>query len=517
MERFVARYRPHVTSILSGFDRLVFRGSLIPLIRERGMYTFLKRSGVRLLDYKSFVCSMSQRVKEAALRPAREHGRPVRFLESPEINKEALAHRLLEESPVKEGPICALTAVERCMSFEYHLSKDKQERGLKPRLTKCLHVYQYQLHPTFGFLHARIQTWFPFNIQICLNGREWLARTMERLGLRFRRIDNCFIWLQNAERAQRLMEKQLEIDWARALTAIARTLNPLHKEIFKPWPMDYYWSAYQSEWATDLCFKDQASLARIYPALTKHAMLHFQSPDVMRFLGRKVHGRFLGELTTDFKGRPEGVRVKHWVAGNSIKMYDKEARVLRVETTIAKTAGFKVFRTMTGDPHGKLAWRPLRKGIADLHRRAEVSQAANERYLDALANVDDDTTLADIFDQVGKPTTWHGRRVRAIRIGDKKDVELLQAIARGEFAINGFRNRDLRRTLEPASMNASKAEQQRASARVSRKLRLLRAHGLIQKIPKSHLYRLTQRGLLLTAALHTARSSSLKKLIGSAA
>jgi hypothetical protein len=281
--------------------------------------------------------------------------------------------------------------------------------------------------------------------------------------------------------------------------------------------MDYYWTAYQSEWATDLCFKDQASLARIYPALTRHAMLHFQSQDVMRFLGRKVHGRFLGELTTSFKNRPEGVRVKHWVAGNSIKMYDKQARVLRVETTIAKTQCFKVFRPLSAEPHAKLAWRPLRKGIADLHRRAQVSQAANERYLDALANVDDDTTLADLFDQVAKPTSWHGRRVRAIHIGAKADVELLQAIARGEFATNGFRNRDLRQRLEPASSRASKAEQRRASARVSRMLRMLRAHGLIHKLPRTHLYRLTSRGQLITAALHAARNSSIRKLLGSAA
>jgi hypothetical protein len=517
MERFVARYRPLVTSILSGFDRLVFRGTLIPLMRDRGMHTFLSKAGVKLLDFKGFALATSERVKEAALRVARETKRPLRYLESSHIDKEDLARQILAEHPLEQGLVCALTVVEPCTSFEYHRSKDVDERGLKPRHRKCLHVYQYHRHPTFGFLNARIQTWFPFNVQICLNGREWLARQMERAGLRFRRIDNCFVGLQDAERAQRLMEKQLELDWARALTTIARTLNPLHKEIFKPWPMDYYWSAYQSEWATDLLFKDQASLARIYPALTRHAMLHFQSPDVMRFLGRKVHGRFLGELTTSFKDRPEGVRVKHWVAGNSIKMYDKQARILRVETTIAKTPDFKVLRPLTNDPHGKLAWRPLRKGIADLHRRAQVSQAANERYLDALANVDDETTLADIFDQVAKPTTWHGRRVRAIHIGAKEDVELLEVVARGEFATNGFRNRDLRRRLEPPSRNASKVELRRASARVSRKLRMLRAHGLIQKVPRSHLYRLTTRGQLLTAALHAARSASIKKLVGSAA
>jgi hypothetical protein len=516
MERFVARYGSLVTSILSGFDRLVFRGTLLPLMRELGMYTFLKRSGVRLLDYKPFVLATSELVKEAALRPAHKIERPIRYLPSSTINKEALARRLLDRYLVDEGLICVLTAVEPCTSFEYHRSRDREERGLKPRLTKCLHVYQYRLHPTFGFLNARIQTWFPFNVQICLNGREWLARAMDRAGLHYRRQDNCFTWLEDPERAQRLMDKQLTVDWRRALTSIARTLNPVHQEIFRAWPMDYYWSAYQSEWATDVCFKDPAVLARIYPALVRHAMHHFQSPDVMRFLSQKAPGNFTGELLTSFKDRYEGVRVKHWVEGNSIKMYDKFGN-LRVETTIAEPGGFKVYRPLSDDPNGKLAWRPLRKGIADLHRRAQVSQGANERYLDALSTVDDETPLAELFDQVAKPTTWHGKRARALRIGDPQDVALLQAISRGEFSTNGFRNRDLRRLLEVASFRASKTDQRRASARIGRKLRLLRAHGIIQKVPKTQRYRLSQRGQLLTAALFAARSASLKKLVGNAA
>ena len=236
---------------------------------------------------------------------------------------------------------------------------------LRYQKRKCVHLYHYQVHPVFGFLHARIQTWFPFNVQVCLNGREWLARQMERAGVRFKRHDNCFTWLEDAECAQRLMQKQLAVDWKRALTAIARTLNPLHRSIFRHWPMDYYWSAYQSEWATDLCFRDPSTLARIYPPLVSHAMHHFQSPDVMRFLCQKApHGNFTGELVTSFKDRAEGVRVKHWVGGNSIKMYDKGGSVLRVETTIAKTPDFKVFRPLSNDPNGRRAWRPMRKGIS---------------------------------------------------------------------------------------------------------------------------------------------------------
>lgn len=516
MERFVARYGPLVTSILSGFDRLVFRGTLIPLIRERGMQTFLSKADVKLLDFKRFVLSTSERVKEAALGETRQAKRPVRYLESSHLDKEDLARQIDAERPVREGPICALTVVEPCTSFEYHRSPIVAERGLKPRRRKCLHVYQYMRHPTFGFMSARIQTWFPFNVQVCLNGREWLARALQRLRIPFQRIDNCFVRLQDAQRAQRLLDQQLELDWTRALTKIARTLNPLHRKIFKPWPMDYYWSVFQSEWATDLLFEEPADLARLYPRWTRHAMLHFHSHDVMRFLGRKIHGRFLGELTTRFKDRCESVRVKHWVAGNSIKMYDKEARLLRIETTIADPTPFKVFRPLSNDPQGRRAWRPMRKGIADLHRRAEVSQAANVRYLEALAQVDDDTTLAEIYDQVAKPVTWNGHRVRALDIGRRDDIELLQAISRGEFAVNGFRNRDLRPLLfDDAS--APKQTQHRNSARVTRRLRMLRAHGLIQKVPGTHLYRLTHRGQLLATAVLAARAYSLRKLVGSAA
>jgi hypothetical protein len=121
------------------------------------------------------------------------------------------------------------------------------------------------------------------------------------------------------------MDAQLETAWADVLDAVALDLNPLHPDIFAAVPMSYYWSAYQTEWATDVLFKSPAALAVIYPALVRHAMCHFKSPDVMRFLGKKLNGHFLGELTTSFKDRPEGVRVKHWAHGNSVKMYDKAA------------------------------------------------------------------------------------------------------------------------------------------------------------------------------------------------
>lgn len=519
METFVARYRSAITATLSGFDRLVFRGTLRGLVMKGGMQAFLNSAGVRLLDFKQYVLATSERVKEASLREAVEQKRPVRYLESARIDKEALARHLLQEQPIEQGLICAFRTVEPCMSFEYHRSADPRERGLRLRPRKCLHIYQYFLHPAFGFMSARLQTWFPFNIQICLNGREWVARQLQRQGQTdFERAANCFTRLGDPVLAQRLMDRHLRTSWQRRLDALARRLNPLHAAIFKLWPHPYYWSAFQTEWATDLLFRDAPALAAVYPALVRHAALHFQSPDLMRFLGRKgVHGNFAGEAVSSCKRRPEGVRVKHWVDGNSIKMYDKAARVLRIETTIGNPAAFTVLRPRQRSRRRRLTWQPLRKGVADLHRRAALSQRANERYLDALATVEDSTPLHQLLDRVGRRVRYRGRHVRALRIGDATDLALLQAISRGEFAPAGFRNRDLRQLLHSSARPVTGAQARRLSARVSRQLRLLRAHGVIKKLSKTHRYQLTKRGRLLCAALFAVREATLQKLVGSAA
>jgi len=513
MKHFLARFESLVSGVLSGFDRLVFRGSLLPLMRPRGMHGFLGRTGIRLLDFGSFADKTSERVKAVALAAARDAGRPVQYLPSSRGSKEEIARALLRDHPIDEGVACALYVVEPCRAFEYHRSQAEDQRGLRLVNRKCLHVYQYRLHPTFGFMNARIQTWFPFNVQVCLNGREWLARQLTEAGIDFVRHDNCFPAVGDIERASALLADQLSTAWPTALTEIARWLNPLHREIFAAAPMDYYWSAYQTEWATDVMFRDPASLATLYPALVRHAILHFKSPDVMRFLGKKANGNFIGEIVTSFKDRAEGVRVKHWVKGNSVKMYDKAGSVLRVETTLANVKDFKVLRPRRDEAQGKLEWLPLRKGVADLHRRAEVSQAANARYLDALSVVDDSTPLAALLDTVARPTTYRNKRVRALRTGDPADVELLASVARGEFATAGFRNRNIRLLLHPDSAHASKDEVRRISARVGRQLRLLRAHGLIRKVPKSHRYLLTPRGNQLAAAISAARNATIKQLM----
>jgi hypothetical protein len=249
-------------------------------------------------------------------------------------------------------------------------------------------------------------------------------------------------------------------------------------------------------------------------------MTTFSSPDVMRFLGKHInsngqlHQSFSGEVVSDFKRRAEGVRIKHRLNGNSVKLYDKaytpKGSVLRAEATIHNADDFRVYRRKEGDREGPRAWRRLRRGIADLPRRAQISHKAAARYLDAFATVDDTTTLDQLLQRLEQPRQWRGRRVRALRpLAD--DRALLSAINHGEFAIHGFRNRDLRAIFFPQTTD-DKPQRRRHSAWISRKLRLLRAHALITKIVGTHRYQLTSSGRRIIVAILSALRSTVAQL-----
>lgn len=513
MEKFLSRHADAVIGTLCGFDRLVLRGTLRMLAHRGGMMTYLGAARVLLKDFGAHALELSRRLREASEALARQSERPIRYLASSAVNKEEIARAIARADGIEQGLVCILTAVEPCLSYEIVRQREAKLLELEPRRRKCLHLYHYQVHPVLGFMHARIQTWFPFSIQVCLNGREWLARAMDAAGIGYVQRENCFVRLEEPARAQRLMDRQVQAAWPALLDGIARSLNPVHAAMFQAFPVAYYWSTYQSEWASDILFHDQATLARLYPRLLHHGLTTFLSPDVMRFLGRKIPpsgclpSALKADVVSDMKTRPEGVRIKHRLGGNAIKMYDKQGSVLRVETTINDARQFKAFRAPEGKPKAPKSWQRMRKGIADLHRRAEVSQAANDRYLDALAAVADTTSLGELAARLCQPATRNGRRFRPLNPYAPADAQLLEVISRGEFALNGLRNRDLRRLLF-ADDTASKDEQRRHAAAISRKLALLRAHRLIRKVPGTHRYHLSSQGRTIVTALLTARNTS---------
>jgi hypothetical protein len=516
MQQFTSKHRQHVIGVLNGWDRIQFRGTYRILSVISGMMEYLWRTSVLLKDFGAHAEAMTARLLKASLQAAQRYDRPVRYLSSSATNKEAVALEIFQDSPVKEGLVCILKCVEPCVSYEIYRNRQLKQLELRVRRRKCLHLYHYLLDPQLGWMNARIQTWFPFAVQICVNGREWLARRLDRAGLKYERQDNSFPWISDFHRAQKLMDELLVCNWPDWLDGMARQLNPAAEEMFSSFPVRYYWSAQQSEWATDVAFHSARDLSSIYPQLTWGAITSFSSPDVMRFLGRGFNRRFSGEVVSDFKQRPEGIRVKHKVNVNSVKMYDKGPRLLRVETTLNQPRDLKVYRRSERDPQGPKKWLPMRKRVADLYRRAQICQKTNERYLDALAALDTTTRLQELLEPVSRPVTYRGSRMRALRLWTASDQLLLETINRADFLLTGFRNRDLARILYPGA-ERSAVDRRRAAARVSYRLRILRAHGLISKLPRTRRYRSTPKGRAICTAAIVSQKVTVQQLTKAAA
>lgn len=508
-EAFASKFGRYVTGFLSGFDRLRFHGTLRMLFQPEVMEIYLLRRGVLLKDFKPYALALTERIKLLAKETAAKAGRPVHYLSSWTQSKEDLAREIARKDRIKTGLIAVFSAVEGCTSYTVRGNRETKQLELVLQPSRCTHLYHYFLHEEFGLCHVRVQTWFPFSVDICLNGRQWLAQQMTQAGLSYAQRDNCFVRVSDPIRAQALLDEQLKTDWPKQLDALLDLAHPLHAELGRPIGQRYYWSASETEFATDCLFRDPKQLARFYPQWLHHGIRTFGSADVLRFLGQRRPGRFAGKIATTLKHRPEGVRLKHVVNGNSLKIYDKEAQVLRVETTIVNPRQFRVYRPGEKSLTGKNQWLRMRSGVADLWRRAEVSRAANRRYLNALASVTDKTPLHVAAAPACRAVTVEGQRYRPLNPW-AQDAAVLEVISRGEFALNGLRNRDLRRELFAHTTNPN--EQRRQSAAVTRKLALLRAHGLIKKVTGTHRWVLTESGRRIVTALLAARHADVDQL-----
>ena len=511
MNTFLQQHADCVTGSISGWDRLRFRGTLRMLANLTGLQMFLSYTHHLFKDFGRYALEVSRQVRSASLHVAERAARPVMHLNNPLVCKEDLARCIAQRDHITQGLICVLTAVEPCWSYNVQSERTRGLLELVHAYRKCQHIYHYLIDPVFGFMHVRLQTWLPLNLTVNLNGREWLSRQMDAAGLEYRRCDNCFTWLQDPTKAQQLLDSQVRFDWARALDRVALPANPALKQIVGDYHINYYWSLDQSEWASDILFRSASDLRKLYPALIRHGIESFASPEVMRFLGRKVDKgitpRFRGEVISDLARRPEGVRIKHRVNRNSVKMYDKAGSVLRVETTLNDMSDLQAPRSV----NGKRVWKRMRKGVADMPRRAQVSQAANRRYLQALAQVKAPTPLKSLTDQLSAPVQWKGKRVRGLNLLAREDAALLEAVARGEFLVNGFRNRDLQQLLYDLPAK-DPIQKRRRSGQITRKLRMLRAHGLVHKVPHTHRYMLSDKGRRVSTALHAAREADIEKL-----
>jgi hypothetical protein len=519
MQTFLQRFQPVVAGVLQGFDRLRFRGSKRQLGFVRGMSSWLGGMHILLKEYKLWAQAKTEELCEAIEGRAKKRG-VYRYLNNCQESKEEVALQMAAKQGRTDGLIAVLGCVEPCQIIQVRGNFQAKKLELHVEPAKCKHYYHYYLDRNYGLRYTRLQTWLPYTMHIGLNGRDWLAQRLDRLGIDYRKQDNCFPWIADFARAQREANRQTRTNWSSLLDRWAKQSNPLHDQFLQPCPVPYYWSVESAEYATDFAFHGVDDLQRWYSLFVRHASATLQGSDILRFLGYRVRPdgrpseRVAGEVTTRVSQLVEGTRVKHQAMDNLLKMYDKFGVVLRVETLLRDVRHYKVYRTKENDPDGPLEYLRMRQGVADLHQRAEVSRKITERYAESLATIEAKQPLSELADDLGQRKVWKGRSARALNPLAAEDVTVLETISRGEFQSLGFRNRDIRDRVFGETTDAS--AKRRQAAKVTRWLRLLRAHGLIAKQSGSHRYLVTEKGQHALSAILAARQADTKKLLQAA-
>ena len=519
MDTLFHRFEDVVKGVIEGFDRIVFKGMLMPVNFVGGMQAFLSGHSVLNKDFKDWATSQSAAIINAAEEYTNKQcGSGIDYIRSCHTRKEELAHKQQEKIGITNGLIGTWSCLESCRTYKAVFDKQASFPQLKKTESRCKHLYFYYDHPDLGFMSIRLQTWAPFEIQIALNGREWLRRLLDKECVRYIMQGNKFLHIDDYEIAQQLMDTQLDTRWEDLLSGFLPDVFPTMPDLFsfnKDIPATYTWTLWQSEWAKDHVFADPGCLKSHMNHFLHYAFITGTSDRVLRYMGRPLreNGQPYPTSNPELMSRVnlwyDGARIRHWVDHNSIKMYN-EQNVLRFELTMNDPSRFKIHRHVQGRPDSEKKFLPMRKGIADIPVRAKVSSDRIRCFTEQMATVTEPITFGELIMDVSAPVFSSGKRYRALDVTGK-DLIFLQAVADPKYSVDAISNKLLRQALEKTPWTNGLTGK-KLSARVGRHLRLLREHGLIKKLPKQQRYMLTDKGRKLTSALNQVLAVSIEDL-----
>jgi hypothetical protein len=397
-QQFTKQWQSQVSSQLSCFDRVILTGYL-PFWSAGYVNGWIGGVlGIRHKDFLPQMKQLSQKLVDFAKRKAKRCGAPFHNLQG-KCRKDAMIDRIDRERKHPQGLIAVLQTQEsgRTVKLRWGQGRPRFEFAYRPQRT----LYFYLNDRRFGRMFVRIQTWFPWRIQIYVNGHEWLARKLRKRRIPFEQHDNAFLSLGDPRRAQAIADEFAGLPWAKLLNQFASQFNCL---LTHPWlkGRHYTWVIDQAEFSTDVLFHDRNVLAGLYP---------------------------------------------HQVGFNGLKLYEKLARLLRVETVINDPKGFKVQDT--------------RASYDEVRELVQSQQHA-------------------------------GRQYAGFNVAKKDDVDFFAAILAGEHHLHGFRTEDIRLRLNgPCHDPILRRRQAQA---IGRRLKRLHIRALIAKIPRSHRWRTSYQG-----------------------
>ncbi len=480
MKLLTEQHKEHISGALSCFDRVLITGTLPTVCFAQGMTSWLYAHNIRIFDYPKWADALRLNLRGNAEKIAAENNIEIEHIRKKNIRKEAVVKKRLKVRGDYPGLVHIITAMETCSCYKPWHDKQTHKTFLKPGMSKCLHYYFYFIDETLGLCYMRVPTWAPFRLQFYFNGHNWLASELKQKNMNYSMLDNAFDAVDDFAAAQKLSD-QLDVD---VLHRILDRYSRLFCPVMDAFEQQYHWSIMQAEYATDIVFKEQAVLKSIYDDLVATATHTVKPDNIATFLGRKLHGNYQQEMGNRYNVRLEGSRIKHSMGKCSIKMYDKFQKILRIETTTNDVAFFQHYRTVEhrdGTTTKKVA--AMKKNIYSLKPLKKKLKASNRRYLEFISAFKLNTDGREKLKNISQPKADNGRNFKGFNFFNNDDLNLIMIIARGEFLINGFRNKNLRCFYNDKS-----------SSQISRMLKRLRLHNLIRKVAHCHKYYLTPLG-----------------------
>lgn len=225
MNTILEQYKDKINGSFSFFDRMIIKGHILQLFSLSGRKFFLSSLDVLLKDFSAYAERVTSQIVSHVENMAASQKRPLIYLTSVKLPKEQTALDVLNDNTVSEGLICILSVVENCQTFQ-PMKQDSGLLELRSVTRKCKYYYFYYLDKNFGFMHVKLQTWFPFMIQVYINGREMMKHRFDENNISYRMYDNSFFEISDLNKAQELADKFDSKALCRQLDLFAHKVNP---------------------------------------------------------------------------------------------------------------------------------------------------------------------------------------------------------------------------------------------------------------------------------------------------
>jgi hypothetical protein len=472
--------REHVTLEVESIDRMYLNVYVPPLQRELGVVSFLRYHRGHTFASSVLLDPITKAFVRAIEAFVAEQGVPLVSFERGQRKDDVMAEHLARFTAA-EGVVFVGRAQEKTPVFRTEKRRHPTTGQAYPWIVRSTamvnHFYFYCVDRDFGPFFLKFCTYFPYNAKLCLNGHEYVKRQLAQRGIPYTALDNGVLTCRDPRRLQQLCD-------GLSTEAIEALLRKWLRRLPHPFTVRdqragyrYHLSILQAEFSLTQVL-DRPVTGRIFFEEVIRENLDLGRPDQVqlifdRHVTKRTPGRFRTRVITE--GVTPSLHVDY--KSTRIKQYHKEGRALRTETTINNTRDFDIG-----------------KRLCNLSALRKVGFQANRRLLD-VQRISHDCAIGETaFARVSRPVTVEGQRAAALRFADPVVQALLSVLVVFRLLPDGWRHRDLGAPLAALLGLPANAI---TPGRMTYHLRRLRLHGLIERLPGTHRYRVTGPGLRL--------------------